>query len=423
MEAGRIEMPGVRFRIVLVLFFVIYPGFEVFALRPEEILIITNKQLPESVELGRYYCQRRSVPVENVLALNLGTALSDTITRDDYNTSLAGPIRETVNSRSFTGPIRCLLTTYGVPFRVAGRGRLQGREKQLKGLRERQNELRKNLDALKQQSTADSSEIVSSIDEALLRIKLQIDFILGTETSASVDSELSMVLFSDYELFRWQPNRLKDKTRPLSYRTLMVSRLDAPGVEIAKGLVDKALSAEENGLKGNAYIDRGYSLIVQKPLYQQYDRSLKDLAWILSTQTQMPVVMNSGSDLFSANQCPSTALYCGWYSLSKYVDAFDFVDGAVGYHIASLEAVDLRDPNSRQWCPAMLTDGITATLGAVGEPYLQSIPRPDEFFAELLNGRCLVQAFYKTKPFNSWQLVLIGDPLYRPFKKSSPLPR
>jgi len=416
-------MPGVRFRIVLVLFFVIYPGFEVFALRPEEILIITNKQLPESVELGRYYCQRRSVPVENVLALNLGTALSDTITRDDYNTSLAGPIRETVNSRSFTGPIRCLLTTYGVPFRVAGRGRLQGREKQLKGLRERQNELRKNLDALKQQSTADSSEIVSSIDEALLRIKLQIDFILGTETSASVDSELSMVLFSDYELFRWQPNRLKDKTRPLSYRTLMVSRLDAPGVEIAKGLVGKALSAEENGLKGNAYIDRGYSLIVQKPLYQQYDRSLKDLAWILSTQTQMPVVMNSGSDLFSANQCPSTALYCGWYSLSKYVDAFDFVDGAVGYHIASLEAVDLRDPNSRQWCPAMLTDGITATLGAVGEPYLQSIPRPDEFFAELLNGRCLVQAFYKTKPFNSWQLVLIGDPLYRPFKKSSPLPR
>jgi len=29
--------------------------------------------------------------------------------------------------------------------------------------------------------------------------------------------------------------------------------------------------------------------------------------------------------------------------------------------------------------------------------------------------KCLAEAFYGTKPFNSWQLVLIGDPLYVPF--------
>jgi uncharacterized protein (TIGR03790 family) len=103
--------------------------------------------------------------------------------------------------------------------------------------------------------------------------------------------------------------------------------------------------------------------------------------------------------------------------LKKYVDAFDFVDGAIGYHISSLEAVDLRNPNSSQWCPAMLKDGITATLGAVAEPYLHSFPEPKAFFIELFNGRCLVEAYYRTKPFNSWQFVLIGDPLYRPFRK------
>jgi uncharacterized protein (TIGR03790 family) len=65
----------------------------------------------------------------------------------------------------------------------------------------------------------------------------------------------------------------------------------------------------------------------------------------------------------------------------------------------------------------MLADGVTATLGAVAEPYLHSFPRPSAFFVELFNGRCLVEAYYYTKPFNSWQLVLIGDPLYRPFKK------
>jgi uncharacterized protein (TIGR03790 family) len=104
--------------------------------------------------------------------------------------------------------------------------------------------------------------------------------------------------------------------------------------------------------------------------------------------------------------------------LKKYIDAFDFVDGAVGFHIASFEAVNIHDPNSSLWCPAMLKDGITATLGPVAEPYLNSFPRPSEFFARLYEGECLVEAYYHTKPFNSWQMLLIGDPLYRPFKKS-----
>ncbi|MCK4292083.1 MAG: hypothetical protein KAY65_02720 [Planctomycetes bacterium] len=65
----------------------------------------------------------------------------------------------------------------------------------------------------------------------------------------------------------------------------------------------------------------------------------------------------------------------------------------------------------------MLTDGIPATLGAVGEPYLYAFPKPRAFFSEPYKGVCLVEAFYHTKPFNSWQLILIGDPLYRPFKK------
>ncbi len=59
-----------------------------------------------------------------------------------------------------------------------------------------------------------------------------------------------------------------------------------------------------------------------------------------------------------------------------------------------------------------------ATIGPVYEPYLVAFPRPDGFFAELLEGeRTLVEAYYRTKPFNSWMMVLVGDPLYRPFGK------
>ena len=44
----------------------------------------------------------------------------------------------------------------------------------------------------------------------------------------------------------------------------------------------------------------------------------------------------------------------------------------------------------------MLKDGITATFGAVSEPYLHSFPKPKDFFTELYRRYCLVEAFYRT---------------------------
>jgi uncharacterized protein (TIGR03790 family) len=173
---------------------------------------------------------------------------------------------------------------------------------------------------------------------------------------------------------------LKNDIMGLDFRTLMVSRLDGPDYTIVKGLIDKAIAAEKTGLKGVAYIDsRG--IAHTRDLPGRFDQSLLDLAMFLRLRTAIPVREEQTENLFAPRSCPQTAIYCGWYSLKKYVDAFDFVDGAVGYHVSSFEAVDLRDPNSAQWCPAMLRNGITATLGAVAEPYLYAFPEPRAFSA------------------------------------------
>jgi len=243
-----------------------------------------------------------------------------------------------------------------------------------------------------------------------------IDRIKGTGTGASVDSELSMLMFDDYQLYRWQPNELKQRVLWIGTRTLMVSRLDGPDSRIARGLIDKAIAAEKNGLRGNACFDWRWGQGGDSGSeYARYDASIRKTAKLVARRTDLTVLSESTSALFAPGDCPRTALYCGWYSLRKYIDAFDFVDGAVGFHIASFEAVNLRDRTSSQWCPAMLADGITATLGSVAEPYLGAFPKPDEFFEQLVNGRCLVEAYYRTKPYNSWQMLLIGDPLYTPF--------
>ncbi len=389
-----------------------------YALQPDQILIIANGDIAASVQIAQYYYAKRGVPESNIFTLPLGTNLNDTITRNDYEKRLAEPIRKKLRSPEFAGKIRCLLTTYGVPISVGRRAALKDKQDKLSQLKILAEQEKNKLEQLNQNSTANTSGKRKDIKRKLIQLQSEIDYIVGRETTASTDSELSMVLFGDYELYRWQPNKLSYEMPYWDFKSLMVCRLDGPGLKIIKGLVDKAITTEKTGLMGIAYIDSRGLPANKKPYSTGYfDQSLRDLASMIKTRTQLPVIEERTDALFAPGQCSSAALYCGWYSLKKYIDAFDFVDGAIGYHIASLEAIELRDPNSTQWCPAMLKDGITATMGAVAEPYLHSFPQPKAFFAKLLDGRCLVEAYYRTKPFNSWQLVLIGDPLYTPFKK------
>jgi uncharacterized protein (TIGR03790 family) len=246
------------------------------------------------------------------------------------------------------------------------------------------------------------------------------------ETTASFDSELSLVLWADHPLLRWIPNPL-NHTQGLAGRalppTLIVSRLDGPSVDIAKRLVNDAVAVEKEGLTGKIYIDaRGIKTNTGPGSYGDYDQSLRDLATLLREKSALPVTFNDEQELFQPGECPDAALYCGWYSLRKYVPAFVWKRGSVGYHIASNEAITLSDPKSEVWCKRMLDDGIAVTLGPTFEPYLVAFPRPAEFFPLLMTGKlCLGEVFALTNPLQSWAITLVGDPLYNPFRNKPAL--
>lgn len=250
--------------------------------------------------------------------------------------------------------------------------------------------------------------------------------LLGDGTPASFDSELSLVAWDAYPLYRSMVNLLNVRhgRNPQLRKSIpselwdapvyMVSRLDGPSPEIVRRMIDDAMAVERKGLTGHVYIDaRGYR---KKDAYLAYDKNLIQLGQLVRGRTKLPTVVDTREALFSAGQCPDTALYCGWYSHKKYVDAFNFVPGAVAVHLASSEAMSLRDPTKRYWCKSLLADGAAATLGPVNEPYLSSFPLPSEFFGLLLTGQySLVECYYYTKQCNSWMLLLLGDPFYRPF--------
>ena len=246
------------------------------------------------------------------------------------------------------------------------------------------------------------------------------------DADASLDSELSL-LWWDLDFYRlagrlnnplYYGNRPQERSAATAVPIIMVSRLDGSTPDIARQLVDKALAAERDGLSGKVYVDsRGTK--PEPNAYALYDQSLRDMANLIKSKTNYPVVLEDTERRFSqSGEASDTALYAGWYKLRSYEDAFTFRPGAIGYHLASAEAISLHDPTEPGWCKNALDHGITITMGSTDEPYLDSFPLPQEFFGLLLSGRySLVEAYYVTSRYVSWRMVLIGDPLYNPWKK------
>ncbi len=245
-------------------------------------------------------------------------------------------------------------------------------------------------------------------------------------TSASVDSELTLVLATNFQLSRWLVNPFLEKLDSLPgidlirRSTIMVGRLDAPSPDMAKRMVDDAMETEKAGLTGTVYIDaRGLNNVNNKDNYGLYDEHLRSLHSIIESKSSMLVVLDNNSELFPEKSCPDAALYAGWYSLAKYIDSFEWKKGAVGLHIASSEASTLKEPDSQVWCKRMIEEGVAATIGPISEPYLTAFPLPDVFFPLLMSGKLtLLETYFKSTPHISWRLIVIGDPLYTPFKNN-----
>ena len=114
-------------------------------------------------------------------------------------------------------------------------------------------------------------------------------------------------------------------------------------------------------------------------------------------------------------RCDDALLYAGWYSLNNYNDVFSWRPGAIGIHLDSASAANPRAGSN--WSANAIVKGITVTAGAVEEPFLQGLPRPDGIIYDLLVGANVGDAFLRNTLWLKWMIINIGDPLYRPFPK------
>ena len=206
---------------------------------------------------------------------------------------------------------------------------------------------------------------------------------------------------------------------------MMVMRLDGSSADEVRQIIDTSIKVESEGLKGKIVLDsRGIAApgtSGKSDPYGAYDQTIRDLASLVKNHTKLELVDDDLPALLPPGSAKDVAVYCGWYSPGKYVPCVSLAPGAVAAHIASFEMTTLHNPTN-DWCRNLLDGGATATFGPVAEPYLHSFPLANEFFGFLLTGKLtLAEVYWATTPLVSWQMTMVGDPLYVPFKVNPPL--
>ncbi|MEO7700244.1 MAG: TIGR03790 family protein [Opitutus sp.] len=355
------------------------------------MIVVANSASPDSVTIAQHYATGRSIPVENIIALAMPEA--ETIEWEEFVRMIWNPLEAELVKRNWIEGVAMQLAD-GV-----------GRKKYfVSGHRISYLVLCRGVPLrIKSDPSRYASELTPNQNP------------IFRTNAGSVDGELALLAFPNHEINGYLVNPLFDNDRP-SRRQLnevvRVSRLDGPSAEDVLGLCDRAIEAERTGLVGRAYVDLG-------GIHPDGDRWLERTADETVAAGFDTDVDRSPNTYPATHPLTSPAFYFGWYASSLNgpfaVEGFRFPIGAIALHIHSFSATTLRNTTSG-WCGPLIARGVTATLGNVYEPYLQLTHRPDLLMRALACGDNFGDAVCCAQPALSWQLVAIGDPLYRPFR-------
>ena len=368
-----------------------------------EVVVVYSRQSPESKSVADYYAEKRGVPRDQVIGLNVPAG--DNITRPDYERLIQDELIHQLRDRRLmefstdispsrpghpgkvlyratSSRVRYIALCWGMPYRIPHDP---------------------TYDPLHQEEAF-----------KLIPSHLQRD-------EGSVDGELALLPVAG-RTTAWGP--IRNPTYSFTNMAvihptngiLMVTRLDGPSPAIARGLVDKALIAERDGLNGRAYFDlRGLT----GGAYQVGDQWITNAATVAKRHGYETTVDNRPETFTAAQPFAQVALYAGWY-MDRFDGPFtlpvvEFMPGAIAYHLHSYSAYWIRSAENN-WVGPLLAKGATVTLGCIEEPYLDLTPNIGIFFERLASQQATVgEAAVACQPVFSWQTVVIGDPLYRPF--------
>ncbi len=374
----------ISFKSILKYFFLslFFLNTYVFGTEALNVLVVANKQIKKSVELAEKYCEARSIPKENIILLDI--KISQNIAREVYEEKFAQVIFDTLkekklidvlivgeNFKSSTvarSNLDFLVLCKGLPFRISESPKAEG--------------------------------VKASLTD---------------NDSAALDSELSLLLKSDYNLKGFYKNPtfgpFSGSKTYKAHLIIPVARLDGANYEDVGKLIDNALLAESKGVRGRAYIDKSKK-------YPEGDKWLDAAATEIEKLGFDTTIDSNPALLGYTDRFDAPVFYFGWYSYYPYQQLadkrFKFASGAVALHIYSFSAQLLW--TEHYWTAGLVARGATSTFGYTDEPFLFATHRADIYMKYIAQGLPAGEAALYSMSALSWKGVFIGDPLFMPFK-------
>ncbi len=354
----------------------------------ENVAVIINDASPASQKIGDYYVLKRAVPETNVI--HLKTTADDTIPRGEFAANIEQPIAVALRQRGLQDRVLYIVLTKGVPLRIAG-------------------------------STGPSGTIASVDSELTLLYRRM----MGRSVLAAGHVDNPYFLGAG----------ALQSARPFTHREhdiYLVSRLDAFTVEEAMALVDRGVAPSTDGRF--VLDERGD------------ERSRAGDAWIAEAARRLTELGQGERVTLESTTWPALRVadaigYYSWGSNDTWNQRrrsrMGFVPGALAATLVSTDGRTFQEPpdgwepsdnwNSRIKAFAgspqslvadLIRDGVTGAAANVAEPLVESIVRPDILFPAYVSGFNLAESFYLGLPHLSWQSIVIGDPLCRPFTRT-----
>ena len=390
-ERWSVCLTSMAYALLLVNFAINLPA-QTNAALAKEMVIVVNRNDPDSLSIGQHYARQRGIPESRIVQLSAPT--KETITIAEYAKTVANPLLNALienewvkgvkdRSKDAYGRERLSVSIHSIPFVVL-----------IKGVPLRI----ANDPLLLEESTANTPE--------QFRVN-----------NGSVDSEIALLLAPPQtSMTALVPNPYFEKSSISSTeanRLLRVTRLDGPTKANVMNLIDRTLKAEEIGLMGRAYIDTGGP-------HSKGDEWIRAAGAIAEAAFFDIDYETSKRAMNHRDRLDAPAIYMGWYRPNAQAQwrspRWPVPPGAIGFHLHSFSGTSVR--STKTWLGAFVAQGYCATVGNVYEPYLEYTHRPQVLLAHLMSGGNFGEAVALSMPSLSWQSVAIGDPLYRPFKVS-----
>src|SRR5947209_1113979 len=89
------------------------------ALEADQLLLITNANVPQGRKLAEFYAEKRHVPEGRILELTLPTA--EELSAEQYERDVVPVVRAYLREHKLDRQVTCLVTFWGVPIRIANR--------------------------------------------------------------------------------------------------------------------------------------------------------------------------------------------------------------------------------------------------------------------------------------------------------------